>query len=266
MRAQNLFVTAVAILAGSASLVAIADDRETTAPVPSQANANPDSEVYRASEVIGLTVNDDSGQKVGQIKDLVINGASREVLYAVVALNQAKEKDVVYVMPWSIFQPSFGRGQVLQYTVINVPQTVWIQAPYWTQGDWRQASFNQWAPRVDKYFANHVQATSSNRASTYRVNKPALNGNQGSPAPKSDGGTDKKNNPGNATKDKNEKPAAGGAPSKPNDSSKNPEKKGSDRAEKPTEKSPKLPAPKDPDPADPKDPPRDEKPAPKNPK
>jgi len=279
MKTIGCLITAMAISTGIFNVtVDAAEEREGTAAVPKQANANPESEVYRASEVIGLTVNDDKDQEVGQIKDLVINGASREVLYAVVALNEGKEKDAVYVMPWSVFQPHFGQGSALQYTVLTVPQTVWIQAPYWPMAQWRQASFTQWGPRVDQYFAKHVHVNSTNRNSTIQTNKPVLkddqrpdstspktktegrsnDSNPRKPAENNDSSTDKPKAKNNEPAKKSEKPD--------NEPAKKSEKPGNKPAEPPAAKTPQLPAPKNPDPVDPKPAPRTEKPAPKNPK
>lgn len=268
MRCLGRFVTAFAVLASSLSLTSLrADDREAASPVPTRANASPDSEVYRASEVIGLNVNDENGQQVGKIKDLVINGASREVLYAVVALNDATEKDVVYVMPWSVFQPYFGQNSVLQYTVITVPQTVWVQAPYWSMAQWRQVHFNQWAPRVDRHFANFIHVN-SNRNSTFRTNKPALKDEQGGAAPRSDQRKNE-NIPGRLPQTSDQPGSTDRQKPKAEESPKRSDKPDGKQVEQPGGKTPQLPAPRDPDPADPKGPPpkpRDGKPAPKNPK
>lgn len=270
MQRLSSVLTAMAFVAGSVNFSANCDDRESAAPVPKQANANPESEVYRASEVIGQTVNDDQGQQIGQIKDLVINGASREVLYAVVALDEAKEKDTVYIMPWSVFQPSFNQRSSLQYFALNVPQSVWIQAPYWSVNQWRQAPFTQWAPRVDQYYAKHFQVN-SNRASTIQTNKPVLkderdkdsatNPRSDSTSPKPDRRTN--NNPGKQPQ-ANEKPSE-----KPKEQSKSTDKPAANPQPKSAAKNPQLPTPNTPDPAGPKDPPPNQntnKPAPKNPK
>ena len=249
-------LAAVAILAASSNYgVFAADEQEGTAAVPTRSNANdPSSEVYRASEVIGLPVNDDGGQKIGQIKDLVINGSSREVLYAVVAMNEGKEKDVVYVMPWTAFQLNFNQQQAIQYTVLTVPQNIWLQAPYWPMADWRRAQYSAWAPRVDQYFANHIHVSAKNRNSTFQANKPELQGDRKNPNP-----AEKRTD--NQPKNSNNKPQAGNPlpAEKPNvdpkpapkpEAPKNNPKPDLKESAAAGDKAPKLPAPKIPDPAE----------------
>ena len=126
---------------------------------------------------MGLPVKNDQEQEIGKIKDLVINGSTREVLYAVVGMNEGKEKDAVYVMPWTEFRPSFGQGNAIQYTVLTIPQTVWMQAPYWTNSQWRQTPYSQWSTRVNKYYEAHIQTNtaSNSKSSSVTTNKPVLN-------------------------------------------------------------------------------------------
>ena len=153
-------------------------DQDAAAPVPTRANENdPDSQIYRASDIMGLPVKNDQKQEIGKIKDLVINGSTREVLYAVVGMTEGKEKDAVYVMPWTEFQPSFGQGNAIQYTVLMIPQTVWMQAPYWTNSQWRQTPYSQWSPRVNEYYEAHVHTNTANnsKSSSVTTSKPVLN-------------------------------------------------------------------------------------------
>jgi len=248
---------AIALVAGGLNLMPLnAAEGEAKGAVPARADENnPNSEVYRVTDVIGLPVKNDDGAQVGQIKDLVINGASREVLYAVVAMNDAKEKDVVYVMPWTVFQPYFGNGNAMQYTVLSVPQTVWMQAPYWANSQWRQAAYSQWGPKVNKYYSNHIQVNTSNAAKpkTVSANKPALSGDDKEDAAPS------KTKP-EAQPDKGDKPKSKGEATSPKDEPKskpNPDPKTSDKpavkdADAPAAKAPKTPVPKEVEQAKPK--------------
>ena len=256
------------LLTGLTALPAQVTAQETAAPVPTRSNENdPNSEVYRASDVIGLPVKNDEDQEIGKIKDLVINGSSREVLYAVVGMNDAKEKDAVYVMPWTVFQPSYGQGSALQYTILTVPQNVWMQAPYWTNTQWRQAPYSQWSPKVNQYYEKHVQTNtaSNSKSTTVRTNKPVLKDgkheddkNTSSPSnekpsvqPKQD---DKPQPKPEANKPTDEsKPKPNSSP-KPNIEPKAAAKPAAKAVEAPAAKTPKLPAPKNPDPAGPETP------------
>ncbi len=227
-----------------------AEDKAT--PVPARANENdPDSQIYRASDIIGLPVKNDQEQEVGKIKDLVINGSTREVLYAVVGMNEGKAKDAVYVMPWTEFRPSFGQGNAIQYTVLTIPQAIWMQAPYWTISQWRQMPYSQWSPRVNQYYENHIQAnTASNaKSSSVTTNKPSLN--QDADKSKSASPSDKDRSPKDAkAQPKNEaNQTTDEAKPKPTTEPKTATKPEVKEAESPVSKDAKSPAPKGPEPA-----------------
>lgn len=252
MKSLLVKLSAIALLtAGFNSMPLFAQDREAEGPVPTQSDANnPDSKVYRVSDVINLPVKNDEGAEVGRIKDLVINGESREVLYAVVAMNDAKQKDSLYVMPWTVFQPSYGPRNSIQYAMLGLPQTVWMQAPFFSAAQWQQAPFSQWGPRVNTYYADHIAAarTANSASVPVRANKPILSDDNS-----------KTSNPPKTTKapaktgEKPEDPANVEKPAvKPKSQPAKPEAPLVKDAEPPKAKTPKLPAPKNPDPADPK--------------
>jgi hypothetical protein len=132
---------------------------EARGPVPVRANPNnPEAEVYRATAVIGMPVRDRAGNEIGQIKDLVIDGRNREVLFAVLAMNAAPGRDVVYVMPWSVFQPAYGQGATITYAVLGVPPNVLMQAPSFTWVQWQRTPFTTWAPQVTAYYSRFAPA------------------------------------------------------------------------------------------------------------
>lgn len=236
------------LVAGGATQPVSADE-EVKGGVPARSDANnPDTEVYRASDIMNMPVKDDSGAEVGRIKDLVINGGSREVLYAVVSLNDAKEKDAFYVMPWSVFQPNYGPRNVLQYTVLTLAPNVWNQAPYYSAAQWRQAAYSDWGPRVNNYYANHIRqgAAGNNRSTNVKAAKPAINDEDvnKSTSPKSTEKKDEKSDD-KANRDKeapNPKVAPKAEPKVPN------------KVEAPAPSAPKAPGLKEVEPTAPKNP------------
>jgi|GEM_PF-648466 len=268
MRRLLLKATAVAVLCtGLGSVSTYADDTEGTAPVPTRTDPNnPDTAVYRASDIMNVPVKSDDGAEIGRIKDLVINGESREVLYAVVAMNDGKEKDSLYVIPWTGFQPSFGGGTGLAYTTLMVPQSVWIQAPFFSPVQWRQAVYSQWGPRVNNFYSAHINVNQTNvnrtnvNSNSVTTRKPVIQDEKRPNDPKNPNTNNPNSNP-------NVKPKPAPAPkatekpiiNEPNKPKPNPAP-APGNTEKPKAKQPepandtKLPAPKNPDPAGPKDP------------
>lgn len=155
-----LLATTVAVGLSLAGWTQARADDEVKGPVPSRADpSDPGTDVYRATAVIGMPVRDAAGEEIGHIKDLVINGNTSEVLYAVLSMNGSKGREVVYIMPWTVFQPAYGNGLALQYVTLGVPQNVWVQAPSFGVTQWQQTSFTSWAPRVNTYFSKYVTQT-----------------------------------------------------------------------------------------------------------
>lgn len=182
----------MAMLMGGLAIPSLHGEEEVKGAVPARTDANnPDSAVYRASDIMNMPVKDSDGDEVGHIKDLVINGESREVLYAVVSMKDAKEKDAVYIMPWQVFQPYYGQGTALQYTVLTIPQSVWIQAPFYSLNQWRTVRYSQWAPRVNTYFASHMNQRGG-RATGVKAAKPAITDDDVKDNAKRNDRTDKK--------------------------------------------------------------------------
>ena len=193
------------LMAGLATQPLRAAEDEAKGAVPARTDANnPDSAVYRASDIMNMPVKNDDGTEVGHIKDLVINGESREVLYAVVAMNDAKEKDALYVMPWQVFQPYYGQGNALQYTVLSLPQSAWLQAPFYSPTQWRSANYSQWAPRVNNYYASHIrQGATGARSTNVKASKPVINDDDVKDSTKKTDRSDKKSDTDKKNDDKN---------------------------------------------------------------
>ena len=242
------------LMAGLATQSPSAGEDEVKGAVPARTDANnPDSAVYRASDIMNMPVKNDAGAEVGHIKDLVINGESREVLYAVVAMNDAKEKDSLYVMPWQVFQPYYGQGNALQYTVLTLPQSVWLQAPFYSATQWRSVGYSQWGPRVNTYYSTHInqRVNVNGRSTNVRAAKPVINDSDlKDPSRKTD--ADKKDKPAPKNDSDKDAPPPKTAPT-PNPVPKPaPNPTPAPKGEAPA--SPKTPAVKDPVPNTPKTP------------
>jgi sporulation protein YlmC with PRC-barrel domain len=281
MKCLFLKLSSIALLLAGSNLGAVnAQEVETKGAVPTRADANnPDSDVYRASDVMNLPVKDDAGMEIGRIKDLVINGETREVLYAVVSMQGAKESDSLYVMPWTVFQPTYGQRNAIQFAVLGLPQNIWMQAPYYSPAQWRQSSFSQWGPQVNNYYVNHIPAGGAGgvegvngKSNSVRANKPVVSKdgadkpNKDTPAPKAkpNDAAPKADKPGAANDAaKTTPPAKPKSNVDPKGAEKAPEKVPSKEADAPAAKVPAVTAPKEAPPAAPKIPSAATDPAPK---
>jgi sporulation protein YlmC with PRC-barrel domain len=61
------------------------------------------SQTLRVSKFLGTTVRDQSGQTIGQLKDIVMQPTSGQAEFAIIELN---EKNKLTAVPWRLLQPS----------------------------------------------------------------------------------------------------------------------------------------------------------------
>ena len=118
------------------------------ADVPTRVDSR-GNEVYQATDVIGMPVQDQESQKVGKIEDLVIDAQTGEVLYTVVSFSGVEEiGDKWVVLPWTVVEPR------QEFVMLTVPTRTIVEAPAFTAAEFRRVEYTEWAPRVNRFFAD----------------------------------------------------------------------------------------------------------------
>jgi hypothetical protein len=109
--------------------------------------------LYRGSRIIGTTVRDAKDRKIGQIKDLILDGGRGEVAYAVVnfggVMGVGKK---FHAIPWQALQPSDDGN----YYILHADRETINQAPGFDKARWPDMTDRKWNAEIDRYWSRMV--------------------------------------------------------------------------------------------------------------
>ena len=109
--------------------------------------------LYRGSKIIGSAVRDPRDRRIGEIKDILLDGRRGEIAYAVVSfggMGSAGEK--YHPIPWRALEPSDDG----KYYVLHADREVIVQAPGFERGKWPDLADQRWSADVDRYWSRMV--------------------------------------------------------------------------------------------------------------
>lgn len=124
---------------------------------PQAAEAAQSGRDMRASKLIGQEVRNTTGEKLGEIRDLIVDVAAERVHYAVLAFGGTLGLgEKMFAYPISSFKPTGDNYQL----VLNVDKEKMKNAPGFERNNWPDFTDNRYRSEVDRYFrANAVGAT-----------------------------------------------------------------------------------------------------------
>lgn len=133
MRSNAVFFALTLLLSGAA---------EAEAP------PGPDTEgPFRATELIGKEVQNPDGERLGQVREIVIEASGR-VRYLVIAYGGFLHMgDSLTAVPWDVARPALGKD----YLVVSINRETLIEAPTLTAEMW-QGGDRRWMARVERYY------------------------------------------------------------------------------------------------------------------
>lgn len=113
----------------------------------------PQQRLYRGTKIVGASVHDANDKKIGEIKDLLLDGGRGEVAYAVVSFGSAVGAGRKWhAIPWQALEPSDdGR-----YYVLHADRETISQAPGFDKGKWPDIADPQWSADTDRYWSRMV--------------------------------------------------------------------------------------------------------------
>jgi len=113
--------------------------QETKKEAAKQAEASNKTmqQVSRASKIIGASVKTSTGDNLGDIKELVLNPESGQVVYAVVSYGGVMGMgDKLFAVPWKAF--TWLRDK--EYYTLNVDKATLAKAPGFDKSHWPESS------------------------------------------------------------------------------------------------------------------------------
>lgn len=112
---------------------------------------------YRATKIIGTDVRNTRGDKIGDIKDLVLdrNGA---ISYAVISTGGfLGVGDRLHAVPWNVLQSSSGRD----YRVLDIEKDRLKSAPGFDSNKWPNVTDEKWGEENRRFYQGQGQSGSS---------------------------------------------------------------------------------------------------------
>jgi sporulation protein YlmC with PRC-barrel domain len=108
------------------------------------------ADIYRASKVIGADVENPQGDKLGDIKDIVLDPATGRVRYAVLASGGFLGLGEKYfVIPWEALTSKAGeKGDF----ILNVDKDKLKNAPGFDKNNWPNMADHNWAEQVYAFY------------------------------------------------------------------------------------------------------------------
>ena len=111
----------------------------------------------RASKIIGMDVRNNTNEKVGDIKEIVLDGNGR-VAYAVVSAGGFLGiGDRLYAVPWSAFKRLAGQN----YFVWNIAKERLRDAPGFDEKHWPDMANEQWNRDTQRFYNQPAGGTST---------------------------------------------------------------------------------------------------------
>jgi hypothetical protein len=125
-----------------------------TGAAASAPTATPEQhKLYRGLRIIGANVRDPKDRKIGQIKDLILDGGRGEIAYAVVnfggVLGVGKK---FHAIPWTALQPSDDGN----YYILHADRETIAQAPGFDKARWPDMADRKWNAEIDRYWSRMV--------------------------------------------------------------------------------------------------------------
>lgn len=109
--------------------------------------------LFRSSRIIGSSVRDLQGRRLGEIHDLVLGSRRGEIAYAVVSFGGVMGVGKTFhAVPWASLQPrDDGR-----YYALNADRNTVRNAPGFDLARWPDLADQRWRDEVDGYWARTV--------------------------------------------------------------------------------------------------------------
>lgn len=124
-------------------------------PAPSIRSAKPppQAHLYRSSKIIGTTLRDARGKKIGNIKDLVLDRERGEIAYAVVSFGGVLGVGrKLHAIPWQALEPS-DKGR---HYILHADRETISQAPGFDMARWPDMADPAWSGEIDRYWSRMV--------------------------------------------------------------------------------------------------------------
>ncbi len=110
----------------------------------------------KASDIIGKEVVDQKGEKLGEIKELAVDGHTGQIAYAVL---EAKSSDKLYAIPWNALKPKIEAGkeeqghlEKIQQFTLDITKQKLDSAPGFNKDHWPDMANPEFEKNVHEFY------------------------------------------------------------------------------------------------------------------
>lgn len=151
---RHFMMSGVALLAATL-FVATAHAQNENRDRLQDRQAGAKTESLRASEVIGMNVQNAEGESIGEINDVVLDARTGEVRYAALSVGGVLGiGDKLFAVPWKQFECRKSEDGDERELILNVDQERLENAPGFEQDNWPDFANREFTDMVDKYYSD----------------------------------------------------------------------------------------------------------------
>jgi sporulation protein YlmC with PRC-barrel domain len=123
----------------------------------------------RASQVIGMNVQNPAGEEVGEVNDIVLDVKKGEVRYAALSVGGFLGiGDKLFAVPWKAFKCEKAEDGQERKLILNVDKQRLEKAPGFNQDSWPDFADREFTDLVDDYYSDDTADTRSKTAPRQR--------------------------------------------------------------------------------------------------
>ena len=107
----------------------------------------------KASELIGCAITNSKNESLGEIQDIVLDGTSQRIAYAVVGFGGFLGMGEKYfALPWRLFEFAQRGSDTLPRATLGLDREALKAAPGFDKSNWPDMANPSWAGKVDEYY------------------------------------------------------------------------------------------------------------------
>lgn len=168
MKKEQRWAIGIVAVVGAVGLIGMQVDGQERRDVSPRQQADQDSDLYRATEVIGMTIRDDGGEPVGKVTDIVIDGRTEQVQYLIIEDVEVVEDDQLLILPWQFARVNYADDPNQSFVVLGIGRDRLRGAPAFGRGNFNLRRNADWRVQVNTFF------DIDDRGSRRRVSRPDL--------------------------------------------------------------------------------------------
>lgn len=126
------------------------------------AQVSPRMQVFRDSDLRGMKVQNQQGEDLGKIEDLVIDVQTGQIKYAALSFGTTLGMGgKLFAVPWRSFRLEHNVANDKNLLVLNVSKEALQSAPGFDKSHWPDFANPQWASEIERHYSTAEHPTTT---------------------------------------------------------------------------------------------------------